>query len=77
MNTNLTHRILRLPQMEAITGYKRSSIYARMNKNAKQYDPDFPKPVSLSSIGRGSVGWLEAEVMTWIERRIAASRQLQ
>jgi prophage regulatory protein len=77
MNTTVTHRILRLPQMETITGYKRSSIYARMDKNAKQFDPDFPKPISLSSTGKGSVGWLESEVMTWIEHRITVSRQQQ
>lgn len=75
MNTTVTHRILRLPQMEAVTGYKRSSIYARMDKNAKQYDPAFPKPISLSSTGKGSVGWLEAEVMAWLAHRIAVSRQ--
>jgi len=31
----------------------------------------FPKPVSL---GGRAVGWLEAEVQQWLQRRIEASR---
>ncbi|MBC3863763.1 hypothetical protein H8K32_16785 [Undibacterium jejuense] len=55
MNTTVTHRIVRLQQMKAITDFKRSSVYARIYKNAKQYDPNFSKPISLLSTVRGSV----------------------
>ena len=34
----------------------------------------FPKPVSL---GGRAVGWLEAEVQQWLQRRIEASRKVK
>jgi prophage regulatory protein len=48
-------QLIRRQQVELMTGLKRSSIYGRMNPQCKQYDPDFPKPVSLSTGGKGSV----------------------
>jgi len=74
MNPISTLRLLRRSQVEALTGLKRSSIYGRLNPVCKQYDPTFPKPISLSPTNRGSVAWLEAEILAWIEERIAASR---
>jgi len=58
-------RILRLPAVEAKTGLKRDSIY-RLARTGH-----FPKPIKLSE--RAS-GWLEDDVETFIERRVAASR---
>jgi prophage regulatory protein len=60
--------LLRLPQVEAATGYRRSSIY-RLIKNR-----EFPAPILLSKNGRASA-WIEAEVQQWIEQRIAESRK--
>jgi Prophage CP4-57 regulatory protein (AlpA) len=34
----------------------------------------FPKPASL---GGSAVGWLEAEVQQWLQRRIEASRKVK
>jgi prophage regulatory protein len=59
------HTILRLPDVKRSTGLSRSTIYLRIAQGT------FPKPVSLG--GRG-VGWLEAEVQQWLQRRIEASR---
>ncbi|MGF6591027.1 helix-turn-helix transcriptional regulator [Pseudomonas sp. 2835] len=60
--------IIRIPEMEAITGYKRPTIYKRLKD-----DPTFPKPVPLSnSKSRGApVGWVLAEVQAWVRQRIA------
>jgi prophage regulatory protein len=58
-------RLLRRPDVEAITGLKRSSIYAKMEAGV------FPKPIKLSE---RSVAWLEHEVQGWLESRISASR---
>jgi prophage regulatory protein len=58
-------RIVRRPQVEAITGLKRSSLYARMEAGS------FPRPIKLSE---RSVGWLEHEVQTWLSARISESR---
>ena len=59
-----TSRLIRLPEVQALCGLARSTIY-RDIRNDK-----FPKPVKL---GRLSV-WLEHEVQQWIEDRIAESR---
>ena len=63
---NVTHAIQRLPAVKAITGLSRSTIYLRVAEGT------FPKPVSL---GGRAVGWLEAEIQDWLQRRIAASRK--
>lgn len=66
--------ILRRKQVEARTGLSRSGIYGRLTPNPKRpgdYDPTFPKPVSL---GAKAVGWIEAEVEAWIESKIKKSR---
>lgn len=58
--------ILRLPYVKARTGLSRSTIYLRVSEGT------FPKPVSL---GGRSVGWIEAEIQSWLEQRIEASRK--
>lgn len=62
----MTHTILRLPAVKTSTGLSRSTIYMRVSQGT------FPKPVSL---GGRAVGWLEAEIQEWLERRIEASRK--
>lgn len=62
-----TQSLLRLPKVEAATGYKRSTIY-RLVQQGK-----FPPPISLSPGGRASA-WVESEVESWIQKRIAESR---
>ena len=62
----MTHTILRLPAVKASTGLSRSTIYLRVAAGT------FPKPVGL---GGRAVGWLEAEVQEWLQRRIEASRR--
>jgi len=66
--------ILRRQQVEARTGLSRSTIYARMRRNPKRpsdYDPSFPRPVS---VGGRAVGWIEAEIDAWISAQVAKSR---
>lgn len=60
------HAIQRLPEVKRSTGLSRSTIYLRMAEGK------FPKPVSL---GGRAVGWLEAEIQDWLQRRIDASRK--
>lgn len=55
-------RILRRPDVEAMTGLSRACIYERMR------DGSFPQAVPL---GGRAVGWLESEVQAWIEQRLA------
>ena len=68
--------ILRRKQVEVRTGLSRSSIYARIRPNPNRpgdYDPTFPKPVSL---GAKAVGWIEAEVDAWLAAQIEKSRNV-
>lgn len=60
--------IIRMPELEALTGLKRPTVYKRLKD-----DPTFPKPVPLSdSKSRGApVGWVLAEVQEWVRKRIA------
>jgi prophage regulatory protein len=58
--------ILRLPAVKTRTGLSRSTIYLRVSQGT------FPRPVGL---GGRAVGWLEAEVQSWLAERIAASRK--
>jgi prophage regulatory protein len=59
------HMILRLPDVKRSTGLSRSTIYQKIAEGK------FPKAVSL---GGRAVGWLEADVQQWLQRRIDASR---
>ncbi|MGC9984731.1 MAG: AlpA family transcriptional regulator [Polyangia bacterium] len=58
-------RILRRRQVEALTGWARSTIYQGMAEGR------FPKPIHL---GPRSVGWLASEIEGWVQARIAESR---
>lgn len=65
-------RLLRLPEVVAITGLSRASIYAKGNaKDAARFDPDFPARVQ---IGRNAVAWPSDGLQSWLDKRIAASR---
>lgn len=63
----MSNAILRLPKVISLTGLSRSSIYARVKRS------EFPKPISL---GERAVGWVESEILDWIDQRIKQSRQV-
>lgn len=71
-NSAPAHRLLRRKQVEQAIGLSRSTIYARLDPKSPQYDPTFPKPITLGSM---SVAWIEAEIQNWIASRIADSRK--
>lgn len=56
----MTDRILRRPEVEALVGVKRSTLYDWMAQGA------FPKPVAP---GVRLVGWRQSEVDAWLEAR--------
>lgn len=57
----MNHKILRLKEVQRMTGLSRSTIYAEIAKGK------FPKQVKLT--GARSVGWHESAVIQWIESR--------
>lgn len=54
--------ILRMEQVEKVTGYKRPTIYKKIKAG------EFPKQVPL---GARAVGWLQSEVDQWVSDRVA------
>ena len=59
-------RIMKRPDVEAITGLSRSGIYALMASEK------FPAAIKLSE---RAVGWLEHEVQAWLKSRVSATRK--
>lgn len=57
-------RLCRLPEVEALTGCKKSTIYLMLRQGR------FPKPVRLSA---RMVAWPESAVVAWVRERIAES----
>lgn len=64
MNTQ-NRGVLRVPDAEAATGYKRASLY-RLEKEGR-----FPRRVKLGTGQGGAVGWRAEEVGAWIDARAA------
>lgn len=58
-------KIIRLPSVQTLTGLSRSTIYMWIEAKV------FPAPINL---GPRAVGWVESEVIDWIEQRIKKSR---
>lgn len=56
---------LRLPEVKAITGLSKSSLYALIHEKS------FPAPVRL---GARAVAWVRSEVRQWATERVNASR---
>jgi len=59
--TTPERRILRRPEVEAKTGFKRAHIYSLMQEGK------FPKPIRL---GIRAVGWDSLEIDQWIAERL-------
>lgn len=56
--------IWRLPKIEEVTGYKRSSIYNFMEEGT------FPKSHRL---GKRAIGWDSVEVEDWVKAKLRKS----
>lgn len=61
-------RLLRLPDVEAKTGLKKSAIYAGMNASP----PTFPPCIKL---GPRAAAWPLSSIDAWIADRIRQSRK--
>lgn len=57
---------LRLPAVQARTGFSRATIYAFIAQGR------FPSPIRL---GPRAIGWLESEIDTWMQDRVDLSRR--
>jgi len=57
----IDERLIRLPQVESLTGLRRAHIYALARKSK------FPAPLK---IGARASAWRESLVLAWIQDRI-------
>ena len=64
--TSSPQKLLRLPDVEALVGLRKSSIYEGVKNGT------LPAPIKLS---RRAVCWPAAAIDGWITDRITASRQ--
>ena len=64
----MTERLIRRPDVEAMTGLARSSIYAKIAEG------EFPAPVK---IGARAVAWPESDIQEWVANRIEESRPVE
>ena len=56
----MTARYIRRPEVQALTGLSRSTIYDLMAKGA------FPRPVRLTA---KAVAWRDSEIADWLAQR--------
>lgn len=61
-------RLLRLPDVEARTGLKKSALYAGMKAGT------FPACIKL---GARAVAWSESDIATWITAKIRGAKGWQ
>lgn len=59
-HTKINDRILRRPEVERLTGLRKSTIYHLMDAGL------FPRPIKL---GSRAVGWRKAELREWSDSR--------
>lgn len=68
MDNNSTERLLRRPEVEAVTGLRKSAIYKLMKTGA------FPPQVKLSGNSpQSAVAWRASDVTAWINSRPVAA----
>ena len=64
-------KILRQRQVSEITGIGRAGLYNLTDPRNRSYDPTFPRPIKL---GLRAVGYIEAEIMAWIDQQASGQR---
>lgn len=64
-------RFIRIREVCRRLGISRASIYLRLQKGSRHYDPSFPTQVRL---GPNTVAWLEAHIDAWVAQRVDAAR---
>ena len=58
-----TTTLMRLPQVKAVTGLSKSTIYNQMATG------EFPRQIRL---GYRTVAWVEADIQDWVQGKIKA-----
>ncbi len=61
----IQQKLIRLPEVKAMTGLSKSTIYARIAEGT------FPKQIPL---GPRLVVWVESDIQNWIAVQVSAAR---
>lgn len=69
ITTTTPLKILKVHEVLEMTSLSRATHFAKLNAKSASYDPDYPKPVKL---GARSVGYVEQEVIDWLQARMEA-----
>ncbi|ENV70696.1 helix-turn-helix transcriptional regulator [Acinetobacter towneri] len=64
-------RMISRAQLETLLGLSRSTIYDRLSRKSKRYDPTFPQPIKFGRLSR----WRLSEVLDWIESKAVLRNQ--
>lgn len=75
MATQITQsiRFIRLPELLKMVSMGRTTLYDKLDKKSKRYDPTFPKPIKDGS----RVMWIEHEVQEWMAQLICKTRPIE
>lgn len=66
-------RILRESEVALRTGLSPSTLRNRCSRDHASFDPEFPQPRCLGSgKNRAAIGWLQSEIVNWMESRPTA-----
>jgi prophage regulatory protein len=68
MVTRSEYKLIRLPEVQKLTGLGRTAVYNKVNSG------ELAPPVK---IGVRSSAWVEREIFDWIESRIAERAEAQ
>lgn len=69
ITTTTPLKILKIDEVLKLTSLSRASHFAKLNAKSRSYDPDYPRPIKL---GARSVGYVEQEVIDWLQARMEA-----
>jgi prophage regulatory protein len=69
ITTTTPLKILKVHEVLEMTSLSRATHFAKLNEKSKSYDPDYPKPLKL---GARSVGYVEQEVINWLQAKMEA-----
>ena len=59
-------QIIKFNELSQLTRLSRSTLYEKLNEKSSRYDKTFPKQLKLSL---NAVGWLEHEVLEWLDSK--------
>ena len=62
-------KLLRATQVCNKLNISKTTLYAKLDKSSKYYDPHFPRQIF---IGANSVAWIEQQIDSWISSKLSS-----